>query len=174
MKHADFNIGLEFVGDAGYRWRCTDVGKRAILAIRLDHDDPNWYQGPPYIADEVAFDEREMERCHLTNADVLAAAICEHETMGHPGYPGDAVTRMVEARYAHHYPHKGVLRFDRRRSDGEVLHPYAGRQDEGVWMVDLYLPFQNAYEVMAERDFIALPRVSVEDVRSRAALVRNR
>ena len=41
-------------------------------------------------------------------------------------------------------------------------------------MVDLYLPFQNAYEAMAERDFIALPRVSADDVRSRAALARNR
>lgn len=26
------------------------------LAIRLDRDDPYWYQGPPYIAVEVVFD----------------------------------------------------------------------------------------------------------------------
>lgn len=32
MKHADFHIGLEFVGSAGFRWRCTDVGTRTILA----------------------------------------------------------------------------------------------------------------------------------------------
>lgn len=174
MKHADFYIGLEFASGAGFRWRCTDVGKRTILAIRLDHDDPNWYQGPPYIADEVAFDEQEMERCHLALEDALAAAINEHGTVGHPGYPDDAVKRMLEARHAHRYPHKGVLRFDRCRSDGEILHPYAGRQDGGVWMVDLYLPFQDAYVAMAERDFIALPRASAEDVRSRAAVVRKR
>lgn len=73
MKHADFCIGLEFASGAGFRWRCTDVGKRAILTIRLDHDDPNWYQGPPYIADEVAFDEQEIERCHRALEDALAS-----------------------------------------------------------------------------------------------------
>lgn len=41
-------------------------------------------------------------------------------------------------------------------------------------MVDLYLPFQDAYDVMAELDFIALPRTSVEDVRRRATLAHNR
>jgi hypothetical protein len=164
----DFYIGLEFVGSAGFRWRCTDVGTRTILAIHLDHDNPDWYQGPPYIADEVVFDEQEIERCHLTNADALVAAIHEHKTTGHPGYPAEAVRRMMEARRAHRYPHKGVLRFDRRRSDGEILHPYAGRREGDAWMVDLYLPFQNTYEFMAEREFIALPRASEHDVQLRA------
>lgn len=174
MKHTDFYIGLEFVGGASFLWRCTDVGTRTILAIRLDRDEPDWYQGPPYIADEKAFDEQEIERCHLTSADALAAAMCERETSGHPGYPDEAVRRMMEVRRAHRYPHKGVLRFDRRRSDGEVLHPYAGRKDGDTWMIDLYLPFQDAYDVMAELDFIALPRTSVEDVRRRATLAHNR
>lgn len=173
MKHADFGIGLEFASGVGFRWRCTDVGRRTILAIRLDRDNPNWYQGPPYIADEVTFDEQEMERCHLTNEEALASTIRELDTSGHPGYPDDAVRRMLKARHAHRYPHKGVLRFDRCRSDGEILHPYAGRKEGDSWMVDLYLPFQNTYDVVPERDFIALPRASAEDIRSRAALVRN-
>ena len=25
VRHADFHIGLEFVGSVGFRWRCTDV-----------------------------------------------------------------------------------------------------------------------------------------------------
>lgn len=168
MKHADFRIGLEFVGSAGFRWRCTDVGTRTILAILLDRSDAHWYQGPPYIAKEVVFDEREISRCHLTDTDALIAAVNEHKTAGHPGYPAEVVKRMMEARHAHRYPNKGVLRFDRSRPDGEIIHPYAGRKEGDTWMVELYLPFQNTYDVMTERDFIALPRASPHDIRERA------
>lgn len=173
MELSDFHIGLEFVASAGFRWRCTDVGTRTILAIQLDRKDPNWYQGPPYIAKEVVFDEHEMARCHLTNANAVSAALKEHQTMTHPGYPSEVVTHMLEARHAQPYPHSGVLRFDRCRPDGEILHPFAGRQEEGEWVVELYLPFQEDYEVMPERDFIALPRVTPADLRARVAAKKN-
>lgn len=63
MKHSDFSIGSEFLTAAG-RWRCTDVGTRAIAAIRLDLDhDPNWYSGPPYAVVESVFDEYDIEGC---------------------------------------------------------------------------------------------------------------
>jgi hypothetical protein len=169
MKHADFHIGLEFVASAGFRWRCTDVGTRTILAIHLDRDNPDWYQGPPYIAKEVVFDEREIESCHLTQDAALMATIHEHKCSGHPGYPAEVVRQMLEARHTHRYPNTGVLRFDRcRQPDGEILHPYAGRKEGEDWMVELYLPFQGIYDVMLERDFIALPLASAEDVRVRA------
>jgi hypothetical protein len=52
MKHSDFKIGREFLTETG-RWCCTDVGKRTITAIKLDHDDdPSWYNGPPYAVVE--------------------------------------------------------------------------------------------------------------------------
>ena len=61
MKHTDFRIGLEFLTAAG-RWRCTDIGRRTIAAIRLDHDgDPSWYNGPPYAVAEWVFDEYDIE-----------------------------------------------------------------------------------------------------------------
>lgn len=144
------------------------MGARTILAIQLDQKDPHWYQGPPYIAEEVVFDEYEMERCHRTNEDALVAAVNNHKITAHPGYPADAVTRMLEARYAHAYPHRGVLRFDRCRADGEILHPYAGRKEGAAWVVELYLPFLGGYDTMLERDFIALPRAVAADIRSRA------
>lgn len=172
MKHSDFHIGLEFFGSAGFRWRCTDVGTRTILAIHLDHDNPDWYQGPPYIAKETVFDESDIERCHLTLDEGIAAALREHESSCHPGYPAEVVSRMMQARHAHHYPHEGVLRFDRRRADGEILHPYAGHGQENTWIVELYLPFQNGFENMAEDDFIALPRATPTDIRQRAAQTR--
>ena len=65
MKHSDFRIGCEFLSGSG-RWRCTDVGKRTIAAIRLDHDDdPRWYNGPPYAVVESVFDEFDIEGCEL-------------------------------------------------------------------------------------------------------------
>jgi len=168
MKHSDFHIGLEFLGGAGFQWRCTDVGTRTILAIQLDRKNPDWYQGPPYIANEVVFDEQGMGLCHLTIEEAISAAALNHETSGHPGYPAEDLRRMMKARHAHRYPHEGVLRFDRRRGDGEILHPYAGRKQRGTWMVDLYLPFIETYVAMAEDDFIALPRATSQDIRSRA------
>lgn len=60
MKHSDFKIGREFLTETG-RWRCTDVGKRTIAAIKLDHDhDPAWYNGPPYAVLESVFDEYDI------------------------------------------------------------------------------------------------------------------
>ena len=63
MKRADFRIGCEFLTGGG-RWRCTDIGKRTIAAIRLNHDDdPSWYNGPPYAVMETVFDEYDFEGC---------------------------------------------------------------------------------------------------------------
>jgi hypothetical protein len=63
MKHSDFEIGKSF-WCGGRPWRCTDIGTRVILAIRLDHeDDPSWYNGPPYAVGENAFDEYDFEGC---------------------------------------------------------------------------------------------------------------
>lgn len=171
MKHSDFQIGLEFLAGAGFRWRCTDIGMRTIVAIRVDCENPDWYQGPPYVAQEVVFDEAEILQCHRSIDEAIEAAVHEHETSGHPGYPADAVYRMMKVRLAHRYPHDGVLRFDRRRSDGEILHPYAGRREGNSWVLELYLPFCKTFEVMAEDAFIALPRATAQDIRQRAARV---
>jgi hypothetical protein len=63
MKHSDFKIGMEFMTGVG-RWRCTDIGSRTIVAIRLDLDhDPRWYDGPPYAVVESVFDEDGIEDC---------------------------------------------------------------------------------------------------------------
>jgi len=63
MKHHDFSTGTEFRTAAG-RWRCTDVGQRTIIAIKLDHDDdPSWYNGPPYAVAETVFNEYDFAAC---------------------------------------------------------------------------------------------------------------
>ncbi|MDC7786150.1 hypothetical protein PQJ75_03670 [Rhodoplanes sp. TEM] len=63
MTLSQFTIGCEFLTASG-RWRCTDVGTRTIVAIRLDLDhDPTWYEGPPYAVPEHVFDEYDLEDC---------------------------------------------------------------------------------------------------------------
>jgi len=74
---SDFFIGLEFY-TAGGKWRCTDIGTRVIVAIRIDqitvsmhnrkkgtataivNDDHSWFEGPPYSVAENVFDEYDI------------------------------------------------------------------------------------------------------------------
>jgi hypothetical protein len=81
MKHNDFRIGEDFWCNA-VRWRCTDIGTRTIIAIRLDRVDvvqhpggevtplteaaataDDWFNGPPYAVVEHAFDEDDIVDC---------------------------------------------------------------------------------------------------------------
>ncbi|SDJ59161.1 hypothetical protein [Salipiger marinus] len=68
MEHSDFAIGKEFRTATGV-WRCTDIGTRTIIAIKVsDRDDPSWLDGPPYAVAEMVFDENDFEGCWTENA----------------------------------------------------------------------------------------------------------
>ncbi|MBL6454588.1 hypothetical protein JMJ55_04575 [Belnapia sp. T6] len=75
MKHSEFVVGQAFTTGHGL-WRCTDVGARTVVAIRIDaaeivsvlggketasvvdpRRDPSWLKGPPYALAETVFDE---------------------------------------------------------------------------------------------------------------------
>jgi hypothetical protein len=62
MRKEDFYVGCEFYTATG-KWRCTDVGTRVIVAIKLDKEDDSWYAGPPYAVAEDVFDEYDFEGC---------------------------------------------------------------------------------------------------------------
>ena len=90
MKHADFKIGQEFYC-SGVAWRCTDIGTRVIIAIKLDDNETvsamlengvlgpethhimsreqsereGWFKGPPYAVAELVWDEYSMPACSL-------------------------------------------------------------------------------------------------------------
>ena len=83
MKHSDFALGVVF-WSTGRQWRCTDVGTRVIVAIRIDTveigsnepslrrtlnreqaDAEGWFNGPPYAVAEVVFDEDDIAGCAL-------------------------------------------------------------------------------------------------------------
>jgi len=68
MEHSDFAIGKEFRTETG-TWRCTDIGTRTIIAIKVsDRDDPSWFNGPPYAVAELVFDEDDLEGCWVETA----------------------------------------------------------------------------------------------------------
>jgi hypothetical protein len=59
-------IGAEFEMSSS-RWRCTDVGVRTLVAIKLDPaTDSKWYGGPPYAEVETVIDEYDLPACTLT------------------------------------------------------------------------------------------------------------
>jgi hypothetical protein len=79
MRHSDFYIGLEFFTATG-RWRCTDVGSRVVIAIRLDAPDTSWYHGPPYAVAESVLDENDVGGCSLEADTVAGASEARHTT----------------------------------------------------------------------------------------------
>jgi hypothetical protein len=75
MNRGEFAIGQAFTTDHGL-WRCTDIGTRTVIAIRIDaaevvavlggretqsvvdpRRDPSWLNGLPYALAETVFDE---------------------------------------------------------------------------------------------------------------------
>ncbi len=83
MNHSDFAIGGTF-WCADRQWRCTDIGTRVIVAMRIDSveigsnapelrrtisrdeaEAEGWFNGPPYAVAETVFDEDGMEGCAI-------------------------------------------------------------------------------------------------------------
>lgn len=80
MTLSDFHIGIEFTC-ADRIWRCTDIGTRVVVAIRVDSvevssaggskarrskeeaEAEGWFNGPPYGVLESVFDEEDMKAC---------------------------------------------------------------------------------------------------------------
>jgi hypothetical protein len=62
MEHSEFRIGTEFyTGPLEWQWRCTDVGRRTIVAVRIKDGYPTPDQAPPYSdAVEHVFDEYDL------------------------------------------------------------------------------------------------------------------
>jgi hypothetical protein len=90
MKLSEFRIGDEFTTEEGaVRWRCTDVGTRVVVAIRVDRAArgggtltkdgfvprevevldgaeaaaQGFFKGPPYHVAESVLDEYALAAC---------------------------------------------------------------------------------------------------------------
>jgi hypothetical protein len=176
MKPSDFHIGLEFACGP-FEWRCTDVGMRTVVAIRLVEDDPVWYEGPPYMVDEVVLDEKELEDAYPSQTEQIRASAYDTEN-GHPGYPSDILSKLIrEGRLGERYPRRRFLKFDRIRADGELLSPYGARRscgEDSPWIIKVYLPFTQERIELGEVEFRALPLSTPEAVRCRADKQRSK
>ncbi len=175
MKLSDFYIGLEFLSGP-FTYRCTDVGSRTVAAIKLVENNPVWFQGPPYLIEEEVLDEAEIEKATLTIRETLEQSIAQDS---HPGFPLEHVMKTfrepdaLESRGWVRYPRPGVMRFDRVRPDGEILHPWSfacanDDLDAPKFLIKLYLPYTQEYLEMAELDFIDLPIARDEDYKRRS------
>jgi hypothetical protein len=83
MRHEEFKIGMEFTaaGSLSGRWRCTDVGTRAIVAIQIEPgNDPSWCDGPPYAVAEFVFDEDDIVACNKCEKGANGASMQEAST----------------------------------------------------------------------------------------------
>lgn len=168
MKHEDFEIGLVFMTCTGQRWRCTDVGKRTILAIELKPDlDEAWFAGPPYAVPEIPFDERDIALAYGDETEAIQEAVARADSSAHPGYPHEAVTEMMDARLSdasRTYPHQRLFRIDRVGEDGELLHPFAAERDGSQWRIRVYLPFAQSFLSISEIDFVRLQLATETDL----------
>lgn len=169
MKLADFKIGIQFYTVTGQQWLCTDIGTRTILAIELDPKlDKNWFKGPPYMINEVVFDEEEIKNCFLDEKKYLKNKLMIHRAFIYPSFPDEAVWKMMEERLqCNNYPHKALFRIDRIDSHGEVYHPYAARKDNNQWVILVYLPFIEEFKVVKELDFIDFNMVTEASILKR-------
>jgi len=61
FAHSDFRIGTEFYTEAGL-WRCTDIGTRTIVAVKVEDGYPSPEHHPPFSdAVEMVFDEYDFD-----------------------------------------------------------------------------------------------------------------
>ncbi len=136
MKLCDFDIGSEFLTSTWHRWRCTDVGRRTILAIELDPDlDEAWLAGPPYVVREVVFDEIEMERAFRSTDEAISQSLKALDDESHPGIPAEAARLMLRAeleRASSKYPRQRLLLIDRWTTVAKSFTPTQPREDKMV------------------------------------------
>lgn len=171
MILSDFRIGFAFLSTGGVRYRCTDVGTRTIVAIRLCHDDPVWYQGPPYVVREVVFDEAQIAICYPNELALLEGRLAQARHSAHPGIRASDYVRMVDDEQNGRvtYPYPDLFRFDRVLDNGEILHPYSAKQDEDgdTWNIRVFLLFPRIFIEIPEPEFIRLPIATEEDLQRR-------
>ncbi|MET4730674.1 hypothetical protein ABIE09_004494 [Lysobacter enzymogenes] len=172
MKIEDFDLGTLFYSATGQHWRCTDVGKRSILAIELSEGlDEAWTVGPPYVVPEVPFDEIGIASAFRSAEESIRSAIESANRDDHPGYPVQAVLAMMKAGFSeetNRYPRCLLFRVDRVNAEGEILHPFAAASAGDTWSIQVYLPFAQRYEWVLEADFIRMRPCTEVDMRSRA------
>lgn len=156
MKLEDFQIGKTFYGLAGFLWLCTDKGTRTVSAIRIDEKlDPLWYAGPPYMVEEVVFNEDDIKSCYTSERDMLKERLSEINNSSHPNFRSEDIVKMIRDRNFD-YPRDRILKKDRVDSSGNILHPYSAYLKGDIWIIKCFEIFDRTYSEIPENDFINL------------------
>lgn len=155
MKFEQFKVGEKFFASAGFEWLCTDKGTRTITAIMLDPNKNNsWFTGPPYLLNEIVFDEYDIIDCYLDTNDMLEETIRKADKSVHPNFLSmDVFKMMKEKRNSHPYPRPNLLKRDRVSDSGEILHPYMGIIKKNTWYIKTFELFSRVYSEIKEDDF---------------------
>ena len=87
MRKSDFQVGTAFYMGVT-KWRCTDVGGRVIVAIRIDDEvDERNLEGPPYQVVESVVDEIDRDGCSPDPAQVRVRISVKRATGSVPKGP---------------------------------------------------------------------------------------
>lgn len=168
MKLKNVRIGTEFQTSEGRLWRVTDVGTRTLSAIVIETPertlpdgipDASWLNGPPYIVEEVLFDEQDIDGAFVSADEDLLEDL--RRRSAHPGFPNEIMGVLLDLddrlAGAPTHPVPRILRFDRwDPSVMDVLHPYAARRTDDGWAVKVYRLFAKTFEERTDTAFVAL------------------
>lgn len=161
MKLEDFNIGELFFAQAGFMWKCTDKGTRTITAIRIENNKKlDWYFGPPYMVEEVVFDENDMLICVKKIEGLTLKTV--QETRINPGFDNEDIFKML-GEMNRDYKNKNMLKYDRVGENGEIFHPYTGIKKNNQWYILVLEMFSKEYSEILEDDFMTLAIAQDED-----------
>jgi hypothetical protein len=135
LKPENCFIGMEIWSDGGH-WRCTDIGKRTVIAIKLDQEDTRNYSGPPYMVVEHAMDEYDLPACYARK---------EERDNNFPGVDdGPDPSTTVRYEFGNYYrrgmEEKIVVEFNeaefRRVTQlGQAMREGSATESEKLWLV---------------------------------------
>jgi hypothetical protein len=181
MRLSDFKIGME-VWMSGSRWRCTDIGTRLVIAIKLDHDDdPSWYDGPPYAVCEHTIDLHDFAACSLTRYEGNSESYTDEEVERirnwgmaniveyRPEIPPEVLEHIKASRA--HAARRGKVEMD--NSDKEQIAQPDQDEDEGIDYKDIpqITDFSQTKRVSDYGTVVDALRIRYQEKMARAAKV---
>lgn len=175
MKIEDFEIGKEFYASAGFKWRCTDIGTRTILAIMIDpKKDKSWFEGPPYAVCEEVFDRHDMKSCYTDDTEMLIERISSLNKSSHPNFSVQDVFKMISEKEVNDYPRTNLLKRDRVSLTGEILHPYTAIKENEEWFIKTFELFSKEYNIISEDIFLTFKIATEQDMFDRKKLMEKK
>ncbi len=123
MQHSEFITGEKFWSNEKW-WRCTDIGKRVIVAIALDHDHDPSCSGAQSKCGRRAIKGHSGRRLAETGGTFWRTLFETERTIGET----DARSQNLDAHYLRFCrdPYHPRTRSDRRSSEC-TSRPFASR-----------------------------------------------